>query len=106
MLKQPRIYHLPWSEGLQNDDKRIDNLNSFTNQEIEISTKMDGGAVGGNYDGTIQTKTVDGTPFLDSGDWFKSYWINRYYLLNNRPFNVKGELLYYQHSIEYINENK
>jgi hypothetical protein len=41
-IKYPRTPHLPWSEGATNDDKVLKSLNSFIDQEVIVSIKMDG----------------------------------------------------------------
>lgn len=42
IYKYPRTYHLPWSPGLQHDDKRIESLDAFEGQEVVVTEKMDG----------------------------------------------------------------
>lgn len=41
-IKYPRSYHLPWSPNLQNDDRRIKNLNAFIGREVVVTEKLDG----------------------------------------------------------------
>jgi hypothetical protein len=38
-LKAPRIYHLPWSEVLSADDKRIRHNNMFDGKDVVVSVK-------------------------------------------------------------------
>lgn len=40
--KYPRTYHLPWSEGLTTDDKRIEHLDLFLGQRVIVTEKIDG----------------------------------------------------------------
>lgn len=40
--KYPRTYHLPFSLGIQSDDKKINSLDEFKNQEVVVLLKMDG----------------------------------------------------------------
>lgn len=42
VVKYPKTMHLPWSENLQNDDRRIENLDGLIGQEVVITEKMDG----------------------------------------------------------------
>ncbi len=42
IYKYPRTMHLPWSDKLQNDDRRIESLDAFIGQEIICTEKMDG----------------------------------------------------------------
>lgn len=41
-VKFPRTYHLPWSEGRSSDDKVLESLDSFIEQEVVVTVKMDG----------------------------------------------------------------
>lgn len=43
-MKYPRTYHLPYSPGTTNDDKKLkdDWFDHFKNQEIVITEKLDG----------------------------------------------------------------
>lgn len=40
--KYPRSHHLPFSLGLQNDDKRMSNEHCFNGKDIVVTVKMDG----------------------------------------------------------------
>ena len=42
MSKYPRTYHLPWSKGLQNDDRMCQDISRFIGVPIVITEKMDG----------------------------------------------------------------
>lgn len=41
-VKFPRTMHLPWSPNLQNNDRRIKNLDSFIGHEVVVTEKRDG----------------------------------------------------------------
>lgn len=41
-LKYPKTYHLPWSGGVQSDDKIIPELGCFEGREVVVSEKLDG----------------------------------------------------------------
>jgi hypothetical protein len=41
-VKYPKTLHLPWSEGLQNDDRCIESLDNFIDKEVVVSEKIDG----------------------------------------------------------------
>jgi hypothetical protein len=40
--KYPRTYHLPWSPGVNDDDKVISDINIFRDHEVVITEKLDG----------------------------------------------------------------
>jgi hypothetical protein len=42
IYKYPKTPHLPWSPNLQNDDRRIESLESLLGQEVIVTEKMDG----------------------------------------------------------------
>lgn len=41
-VKYPKTMHLPWSPGLQNDDRVIANLDAFRGHEVVVTEKLDG----------------------------------------------------------------
>jgi hypothetical protein len=41
-VKYPRTYHLPWSPGITDDDRVLDDLSPFVGQEVIVTAKMDG----------------------------------------------------------------
>lgn len=41
-IKYPRSYHLPFSLGLQNDDKRVEDETCFDGKTVAVTIKMDG----------------------------------------------------------------
>lgn len=41
-VKYPRTYHLPFSKGVQSDDKMLKDLSAFEGREVQLSIKMDG----------------------------------------------------------------
>lgn len=41
-VKYPRTFHLPWSPGLTKDDRQMQSMTGFENQEIVVTLKMDG----------------------------------------------------------------
>ena len=41
-IKYPRTMHLPWSPGMTDDDRMIDNMDGFHGQRVVVTAKMDG----------------------------------------------------------------
>lgn len=41
-VKFPRIFHVPWSPGIQDDDRVIPSMDSFKGQRVIVTEKMDG----------------------------------------------------------------
>ena len=96
--KYPRTMHLPWSPGLSNDDKRIDNMDNFINRLIIITEKRDGENITmtKNY---IHSRSLDWKAH-ESRDWIQAYWNKiRWEIPEN--LKIHGESLYAKHSIGY-----
>ena len=99
MKKYPRTMHLPWSPGLQNDDRRIETLDHLWNAQYWIITeKMDG-------ENTTMTSEICHARSLDSGPHpsrtvVKSIWGDIKHLI---PPNMRicGENMFAKHSIHY-----
>lgn len=58
-IKYPRTYHLPFSGGIQSDDKIIKSLDQFENKEVVISIKMDGENTTIYPDGYTHARSID-----------------------------------------------
>lgn len=41
-VKYPRTHHVPWSDGMNEDDKMIESMNSFTGCRVIVTEKLDG----------------------------------------------------------------
>jgi hypothetical protein len=41
-VKYPRTFHLPWSPGVNRDDRTMEDISVFENQEVIICEKLDG----------------------------------------------------------------
>ena len=41
-VKYPRTYHLPWSPGMNRDDRMMENVSIFEGQHVMICEKLDG----------------------------------------------------------------
>ena len=41
-VKYPRTHHVPWSEGMHDDDRMIDSMDAFVGQRVIVSEKKDG----------------------------------------------------------------
>jgi len=42
LIKYPRTYHLPWSPGVNSDDRIIQDLSGVKGKEVIVTLKMDG----------------------------------------------------------------
>ena len=99
-VKYPRTPHLPWSDGVSDDDRVIESLNAFEGQRVIVTEKMDGENTTLYRDYT-HARSVNGRSH-PSRDWVKQYWSG---IREDIPdgWRVCGENLYARHSIHYSN---
>lgn len=97
-VKYPRTHHLPWSQGVNDDDRVIDNLDAFRGKRVIVTVKMDGENTS-MYNDYIHARSIDGRSH-PSRDWVKQFWSG---ISADIPegWRVCGENLYAKHSIHY-----
>lgn len=96
--KYPRTLHLPWSLGVQSDDKMLPNVNCFLGKQIVITEKMDGENTS-MYCDHIHARSTSSVHHYTQ-DWVKAFWNGFSYLIPE-GMRICGENLYAEHSIEY-----
>ena len=100
-MKYPRTYHLPWSDGLINDDKRIEYMGDLAScDDIVVTLKMDGENISLYHD-YIHARSINMNPH-ESRNWVKSLHGS---IKNDIPkdYRLCGENMYAKHSIHYSN---
>lgn len=97
-VKFPRTHHLPWSEGMHDDDRVIESLQHMVGRRVVVSTKWDG-ENSTLYSDYIHARSVDGRSH-PSRDWLKGFWAS---IRQDIPpdWRVCGENLFAEHSISY-----
>jgi hypothetical protein len=97
-VKYPRTHHLPWSEGMNDDDRMLKSLDQFAGRRVIVTEKMDGENTT-MYSDYIHARSIDGRSH-SSRDWVKQYWSC---ISGDIPqgWRVCGENLYAKHSIHY-----
>lgn len=100
LVKYPRTYHLPWSPGLQNDDRRIEDLTGFEGQRVVVTEKMDGENTT-LYQHHLHARSLD-SRHHPSRNWVKALHGQ---VAHHIPpgWRVCGENLFAKHSIAYAN---
>lgn len=101
MIKYPKTMHLPWSPGLQNDDRVIEDLSWLQSlDDIVITEKMDGENAT-LYSDHYHARSLD-SRHHPSRDWIKAFHGS---IKHEIPegYRVCGENLYAEHSIHYDN---
>lgn len=97
-VKYPRTHHLPWSEGVNDDDRVIDSLAAFQGERVVVTEKMDGENTT-LYCDYLHARSVDGRSH-PSRDWVKQFWSGISADIP-RGWRVCGENLFARHSIGY-----
>jgi ATP-dependent RNA circularization protein (DNA/RNA ligase family) len=91
--------HLPWSPGLQRDDRIIESLDGLDGQEVIVTEKLDGENTS-MYRDTIHARSIDGRYHV-SRDWVKSPWAQTCMSRLSPGSRICGENVFAQHSIKY-----
>ncbi len=99
-IKYPRSYHLPWSQGMSDDDRLMPNLDAFDGQRVIVTEKMDGENTT-MYSDHIHARSVDSRGD-ESRAWVKNFWANFAFEIP-KGWRVCGENMYGEHSIHYDN---
>lgn len=97
-VKYPRTHHLPWSEGVNDDDRVLASLEAFAGRRVIVTEKMDGENTTLYRDYT-HARSVDGRSH-PSRNWVKQYW-SQFSADIPDGWRVCGENLYATHSIHY-----
>ena len=97
-VKFPRTYHVPWSEGMTNDDRMIKDMSVFEGRDVIVSTKWDGENTT-MYNDHIHARSMDSLNH-PSRNWVKNFWST---ISHEIPegWRICGENLFATHSIHY-----
>lgn len=97
-VKYPRTRHLPWSEGVTDDDRVMDDLSKLEGREVVVTEKMDGENTT-MYRDFIHARSIDGRPH-PSRSWVKNLHGR---IAGDMPegWRLCGENLFAEHSIPY-----
>lgn len=97
-FKYPKTLHLPWSPGLQNDDRVVESIAPWVGKKIVVTEKLDGEntTMGPDY---IHARSLD-SKHHPSRNWVKALHAT---ILADIPegWRICGENMYAKHSIYY-----
>lgn len=99
-VKYGRTLHLPWSPGIHDDDRVMDNVDAFEGKRVIVMEKLDGENTT-MYNDYIHARSVNsgGHP---SRNWMKAF--HRYIACNiPEGWRINVENVYARHSIKYTN---
>lgn len=96
--KYPRTPHLPWSPGMQDDDRMMPNASAFAGKRVIVMEKMDGESTT-MYNDYIHARSITSSNH-PSRDWMKSF---HGMMCNNIPegWRINVENVFAKHSIHY-----
>jgi hypothetical protein len=100
MVKYPRTYHVPWSQGITKDDRVHGDMKHFEGQEVVVTVKEDGENTT-MYRNGIHARSTDSLHH-PSQSWVKNFHSIFSYNIPD-GWRVCGENLYAKHSIHYRN---
>lgn len=97
-VKYPRTHHVPWSPGMNSDDRMLPDMSLYHGKRVVVTEKMDGENTT-MYADHIHARSIDsgGHP---SRNWVKNYWSQ---ICGDIPegWRICGENLFAEHSIHY-----
>ena len=101
-VKYPRTFHLPWSPGMNRDDRKMGGIEVFENERVIICEKLDGENTT-MYSDLLHARSID-TNSHPSRNWIKNLWAQTAY---NIPLDwrICGENMFAKHAIHYTNAN-
>jgi hypothetical protein len=97
-VKYPRTYHVPYSPGMNRDDRMMTDTNIFRGQDIMICEKLDGENTS-CYTDRITARSLE-TSSHPSRNWVKNLWAQFGYNIP-KGWRVCGENMYAKHAIHY-----
>ena len=94
--KYPKIFHLPWSPGLQNDDRLLKSTENFIGKEVVLTQKIDGENTT-IYPDYHHARSIDSS-YHPSRTWIRKLAKDVGYLLKDDE-RICGENVAAKHSI-------
>lgn len=101
-VKYPRTPHLPWSPGMNSDDRRIENLDAFIGQDVWVTEKCDGENAS-VYNDYYHARSLETDPH-ESRSRLKAFIAEWQHSLADDE-RICGENAFAQHSIRYDDAN-
>lgn len=99
-IKYPKTMHFDFSKSLQNDDRKLESLDSFIGKHVIVTEKLDG------ENASVYSDYYHPRSVIDDGhksrNWLKGF-IPRFQYQIPKNWRVCGESMYAEHSIRYEN---
>jgi hypothetical protein len=100
-VKYPRTFHLPWSPGMNRDDRMMEDTKIFEGQQVMICEKLDGENTTW-YRDFVHARSLDSDKH-PSRTWVKNLWAQHGYEIPE-GWRVCGENMFAKHAIHYTKE--
>ena len=101
-VKYPRTFHLPWSPGMNRDDRQMTDAGVFEDERVMICEKLDGENTTMHPD-LVHARSLH-TDSHPTRSWVKDLWAQKGYNIP-QDWRVCGENMYGKHAIHYTNTN-
>lgn len=103
LAKYPRTYHVPWSPGINDDDRVMHDMSGFEGEEVVVTLKMDGentSLYSSVFENDFHARSVDGMSHPQSQSMAKSLHAR---FAHEIPYlwRLNVENMYAKHSIAY-----
>jgi hypothetical protein len=102
-VKYPRTFHLPWSPGMNRDDRQMTDVSIFEGQQVMICEKLDGENTTW-YRDYVHARSLDSDNH-PSRTWVKNHWAQHGYEIPE-GWRVCGENMFAKHAIHYTREKE
>ena len=97
-VKYPRTFHLPWSPGMNRDDRVMGDITVLKGEDVMICEKLDGENTTW-YPDLMTARSLD-TDSHPSRSWVKNLWAQKAYNIP-QDWRVCGENMFAKHAIHY-----
>lgn len=101
IVKYHRTYHVPWSEGMNDDDRQHPDMGFFKDKRIVVSVKMDGSNCS-LYKDYIHGRSIEPLDNHPCNNWVKNFWSTIRFDIPD-GWRICGENMFAVHSIKYDN---
>jgi hypothetical protein len=97
-VKYPRTYHLPWSQGMHDDDRMMSDITNFIDKRVIVTEKLDGENTT-MYNNYTHARSINSVNHA-SRNWVKNFW-SKFAFDIPKGWRICGENMYAKHSILY-----
>ena len=101
IVKYHRTYHVPWSDGMNDDDRQHPSMEFFNNKRVIVTEKMDGSNCS-LYKNYIHGRSIEPLDNHPSNNWVKNFWSTINFDIPDN-WRICGENMFAVHSIKYEN---